>query len=128
MWLGLVFHSAHFANGYDDSLFHLRPLQAFRSQTRSFATSAGASAKRLHPNVLGLVVGAGVVGAAAGTLISRARCSDDVLVSAAYPWSHKSEWKSYDVARCASPPRSLHSLSLQTHGYVALSDHGVKIG
>lgn len=71
---------------------------AFRSQTRSFATSAGASAKRLHPNVLGLVIGAGAVGAAAGTLISRARCSDDVLVAPAYPWSHKSEWKSYDVA------------------------------
>ncbi len=79
-----------------------RAVQAFRSQTRSFATSAGASAKRLHPNVLGLVIGAGAVGAAAGTLISRARCSDDVLVAPAYPWSHKSEWKSYDVARCVT--------------------------
>ncbi|ELR16030.1 cytochrome c1, putative [Acanthamoeba castellanii str. Neff] len=75
-----------------------RTLTSATGMTRSFATSAGASAKRLHPNVLGLVIGAGAVGAAAGTLISRARCSDDVLVAPAYPWSHKSEWKSYDVA------------------------------
>jgi ubiquinol-cytochrome c reductase cytochrome c1 subunit len=68
---------------------------AFRSQTRSFSTGA---ARKFNPNILGFVIGAGAVGAAAATLIGTARCSEDVVVPPAYPWSFRPEWKSYDVA------------------------------